>query len=75
MDLRLTVGGARVAYPALGFGAAAIGNLYRPISDADASEAVRVALAEGVTYFDTAPHYGFGLSETRLGAALAQFDP
>ena len=68
-------GAGGLAYPALGFGAAAIGNLYRSISDAAAHEAVRAALAEGVTLFDTAPYYGFGLSETRLGAALAEFDP
>jgi D-threo-aldose 1-dehydrogenase len=60
---------------AWGFGAAAIGNLYRPISDAEAFEAVRTAFDAGVRYFDTAPHYGFGLSEKRLGAALASIDP
>lgn len=63
------------AFPALGFGAAAIGNLYQAVSDAAAHEAVRAALAQGVRYFDTAPYYGFGLSESRLGAALAEFDP
>lgn len=56
--------------PALGFGAGAIGNLYAAVSDEAARETIEVALAEGVAYFDTAPHYGFGLSETRLGAAL-----
>jgi D-threo-aldose 1-dehydrogenase len=65
----------RPAFPALGFGAAAIGNLYQPVSDAAAHEAVRAALEQGVRYFDTAPYYGFGLSESRLGAALAEFDP
>ena len=65
----------RPAFPALGFGAAAIGNLYQPVSDAAAHEAVRAALAQGVRFFDTAPYYGFGLSESRLGAALAEFDP
>lgn len=61
--------------PRLGFGAAPIGNLYAPVSDGQAFEAVAEALAAGVTYFDTAPHYGFGLSESRLGAALAELDP
>lgn len=56
--------------PPLGFGAAGIGNLYAAMSDAAAREAVEAALAAGLTYFDTAPHYGFGLSETRLGAIL-----
>jgi D-threo-aldose 1-dehydrogenase len=59
----------------LGFGAAPIGNLYAPISDAQARDAIAAALKAGVTYFDTAPLYGFGLSESRLGAALAEFDP
>jgi D-threo-aldose 1-dehydrogenase len=58
----------------LGFGGAAIGNLYRPISEADAFETVRAAFDAGVRYFDTAPHYGFGLSEKRLGAALSSID-
>jgi D-threo-aldose 1-dehydrogenase len=52
------------------FGAAGIGNLYRAVSDEDAEAAVATALATGVRYFDTAPHYGLGLSERRLGAAL-----
>jgi D-threo-aldose 1-dehydrogenase len=59
----------------LGFGGAAIGNLYRPVSEADARGAVQTALELGVRYFDTAPHYGFGLSERRLGDALAELDP
>jgi D-threo-aldose 1-dehydrogenase len=59
----------------LGFGGAAIGNLYRAVAESDARAAVRTALELGVSYFDTAPHYGFGLGERRLGAALAEFDP
>ncbi|BBF71771.1 aldo/keto reductase [Sphingomonas bisphenolicum] len=59
----------------LGFGAAAIGNLYRAIPDADARAVIDQAWAAGLRYFDTAPHYGFGLSEKRLGAALAEIDP
>lgn len=55
----------------LGFGGAALGNLYVETSDEDAYGAVEAAWAGGVRYFDTAPHYGLGLSERRLGAALA----
>ena len=55
----------------LGFGGAGIGNLYRELADEDALAAVRESFASGVRYFDTAPFYGFGLSELRLGAALA----
>ncbi|MCE3253734.1 MAG: aldo/keto reductase [Cellvibrio sp.] len=65
-------GHAAVPVSLLGFGAAPIGNLYQPLSDAQAKGAIDSALAAGIGYFDTAPHYGFGLSEARLGAALAQ---
>lgn len=59
----------------LGFGAGSIGNLYRALPDEDARDAVTSAWNAGLHYFDTAPHYGFGLSEKRLGAALAAIDP
>jgi D-threo-aldose 1-dehydrogenase len=61
---------ASVALPTLGFGGAPLGNLYAPMHDADATAAVGHALARGIRYFDTAPHYGNGLSEHRLGHAL-----
>jgi D-threo-aldose 1-dehydrogenase len=60
-----------LAVSELGFGGAPLGNLYQETSDADARLAVDAAWAGGVRYFDTAPHYGLGLSERRLGAALA----
>ena len=60
-----------VGLSVLGFGAATLGNLYSEMTDADAEAAVQTALESGVTYFDTAPSYGFGLSEMRLGRALA----
>jgi len=69
------VGTSDVRLPALGFGAAAIGNLYAAVDEADAIAAVGAALDHDLTYFDTAPHYGFGLSERRLGEALADGDP
>ncbi|MEV5506676.1 aldo/keto reductase [Streptomyces orinoci] len=55
----------------LGFGAATIGNLYRAVTEEAAAEALDAAWQLGVRYFDTAPHYGLGLSERRLGSALA----
>ena len=54
----------------VGFGAAQLGNLYRVTSEDDAADAVRAAWDRGIRYFDTAPHYGVGLSELRLGSAL-----
>jgi D-threo-aldose 1-dehydrogenase len=65
------IGQTPVAVPALGFGAAPIGNLYSPVDDAIAAATVEAAWSGGVRYFDTAPHYGLGLSERRLGAVLA----
>lgn len=61
---------SKVALPRLGVGTAAIGNLYAPVSDEDAHATIRAAIDAGITYFDTAPFYGFGLAERRLGAAL-----
>ncbi|MEO7016752.1 MAG: aldo/keto reductase [Leifsonia sp.] len=57
----------------LGMGAAQFGNLNVVTSDARSSEAVARAYRAGVRYFDAAPHYGLGLSERRLGAALREF--
>jgi D-threo-aldose 1-dehydrogenase len=54
----------------LGFGGAPIANLYAEVSDEDARATIDAAWDSGVRYFDTAPHYGLGLSERRLGAAL-----
>ncbi|MDQ0573860.1 aldo/keto reductase [Agromyces albus] len=55
----------------LGFGASQLGNLYRETTDEESAAAIDSAWEQGVRYFDTAPHYGLGLSERRLGAALA----
>ncbi|MGN8552165.1 UNVERIFIED_CONTAM: aldo/keto reductase [Microbacterium sp. SLM126] len=54
----------------IGFGAAQLGNLYIPTAPDTARAAVDEAWERGIRYFDTAPHYGLGLSERRLGAAL-----
>src|SRR5438105_10900331 len=54
----------------LGLGGAPLGNLFRAVSDDDAIATIRHAVARGVIYLDTAPHYGSGLSEHRFGAAL-----
>lgn len=55
----------------IGVGAAQFGNLFRETTDDASTEAVDAAWETGIRYFDTAPHYGLGLSERRLGAALA----
>jgi D-threo-aldose 1-dehydrogenase len=60
----------KIGLGALGFGGAGIGNLYRAIPDGEALATVLGAWDAGIRYFDTAPHYGLGLSEQRLGAVL-----
>jgi D-threo-aldose 1-dehydrogenase len=67
---RTELGHSGVAVTELSFGAAPIGNLFTPVTDEAATAAVDAAWDAGVRYFDTAPHYGLGLSERRLGAAL-----
>lgn len=64
------LGNTSLSLPALGFGAAPIGNLYRALTDTEAAAVVTSAREAGFGYFDTAPHYGFGLSEQRLGTVL-----
>jgi D-threo-aldose 1-dehydrogenase len=65
-------GGGRVArrLGPLGLGAANLGNLFEAMTDEQAWEVLEAAWDGGIRYFDTAPHYGLGLSERRLGAFL-----
>ena len=63
-------GGADLAFTELGFGAAPLGNLYRPMTEKEARATLDMAWSEGVRYYDTAPLYGLGLSETRLNGFL-----
>lgn len=64
------VGGSGVRVSRLVFGGAPIGGLFAPVSDADAAAALTAAWDGGIRAFDTAPHYGVGLSESRIGAFL-----
>lgn len=54
----------------LSYGAAAVGNLYQALDDEQAAATLDAVWECGVRYFDTAPHYGLGLSEHRLGRML-----
>jgi D-threo-aldose 1-dehydrogenase len=56
----------------LGFGGAPLGNLFAPIAETDARGTVETAWSKGCRYFDTAPYYGFGLSERRVGDVLRE---
>lgn len=64
--------GQTLSLPAFGFGGAPLGELYQRISDADAQASIDAAWAGGVRLFDTAPWYGHGLSEHRLGRYLRE---
>lgn len=64
------IGNGGLTFTELGFGTAPLGNLYRAISDDDAHAVLTRAWDLGVRYFDTAPLYGLGLSETRLNRFL-----
>ncbi|MGW1591485.1 aldo/keto reductase [Streptomyces sp. NPDC002386] len=55
----------------LGFGTAPLGNMFRAIPDEEARATVEAAWDQGIRYFDTAPFYGAGLAEERLGQVLA----
>jgi D-threo-aldose 1-dehydrogenase len=59
-----------VSLTRLGYGTASIGNHSRALSDADADTILEAAWASGIRHFDTAPHYGLGIAERRLGRFL-----
>lgn len=63
--------GLHLTLPPLGLGTAGIGNLYRAVSDGQAEEKLASAWAAGIRYFDTAPFYGLGRAEVRLGRFLS----
>jgi D-threo-aldose 1-dehydrogenase len=69
---RRTLGRTGVQVTQLGFGGAAIGELYRQVPEADARATLDAAWEAGIRYFDTSPWYGRGLSELRTGAALRE---
>jgi D-threo-aldose 1-dehydrogenase len=68
----LSIGGVRVTRMALG--GAPLGNLFHPVSDADAVETVHAAWELGIRYFDVAPLYGYGLAEQRMGMGLGSVE-
>jgi D-threo-aldose 1-dehydrogenase len=67
------IGNTSVELTAVGLGTAQLGDLYQELTDDDATAVVDAAWDAGIRYFDTAPHYGLGLSERRLGEALRPY--
>jgi D-threo-aldose 1-dehydrogenase len=72
-EIRTRTLGRGPALTELGLGTSPFGNLFRETTDDATRDAADAAWAGGVRYFDTAPHYGLGLAETRLGSALAPY--
>lgn len=70
-DDRARLGTSEVEVTRLGFGAAPVGNLFEPLTDEDAWATIERTWELGVRHFDTAPLYGYGLAERRLGEVLA----
>lgn len=74
MDLRSKhwdrLGNGGLDFTELGFGTSPLGNLFEEISEADARDTLEAAWETGIRYYDTAPLYGVGLSETRLNGFL-----
>jgi D-threo-aldose 1-dehydrogenase len=64
------VGSTNLSLPGFGFGSAHLGELYGRVDEADSRATMDAAWAAGVRYYDTAPWYGRGLSEHRLGGFL-----
>jgi D-threo-aldose 1-dehydrogenase len=69
---RRALGGSGLEVTILGFGGVPLGNLYRVCSDAEAHATVRAVYDAGIRLIDTAPLYGFGMSEHRIGAAMRE---
>src|SRR5260221_6403768 len=73
MKKRRKLGTSAVEVTALGFGANVLGNLYGVLDETQAQDTVAAAYESGVRFFDTAPLYGHGLSEHRVGTALRRY--
>ena len=68
------LGQTNLNLPILGFGGAPLGELFDRVSETQSRETLASAWSVGVRYYDTAPWYGYGLSEHRIGGLLRQQD-
>jgi D-threo-aldose 1-dehydrogenase len=68
----LPLGGSGLRVSRMGLGTAPLGNLFTEVQESDADATIDAALWAGVTFVDTAPHYGLGVAERRLGRRLAR---
>jgi D-threo-aldose 1-dehydrogenase len=67
---KVRVGSTDLLLPRIGLGTASLGNLHEAMTDEAAVAVIQSALAAGITYLDTAPLYGHGLAESRIGRAI-----
>lgn len=74
LDNLRPLGDTGVRVSSIALGTAALGGLYEPVRDEVARDTVTEALTAGISYIDTAPQYGHGVAETRLGRALRTVD-
>lgn len=65
-----SIGNTGLEVTTLGFGAASVGNLYKAVTDDEAKRTLTASIESGINLYDTAPRYGLGLSERRVGDAL-----
>ena len=65
-----TRAGATLRFSEIGFGSAPLGDLFKKLDEVEAQNTVRAAYSDGIRLFDSSPHYGNGLAEARMGAAL-----
>ncbi|MGW6276960.1 aldo/keto reductase [Kribbella sp. NPDC055071] len=73
-DDTVRVGRTELSVPRIGLGTAALGNFQQALTDEDAIAVVDHAVDQGIRYLDTAPLYGHGLAEMRVGRAVAKVD-
>src|SRR5260370_30400688 len=71
LSARVRVGKTSLEVPRVGVGTAPLGNMFEAQSDEHADAVLASAVAHGLRYFDTAPLYGHGLAEQRVGRAVA----
>lgn len=72
-DKKQEIGGQGLEVTQMGMGGAALGNLYEVVEEDGAAETIASAYTAGIRYFDTAPLYGYGRSENRLGLELSRY--
>lgn len=69
-EVRVKISGTDLEISTLGLGTGPLGGMYETVTDKESDDLINFTLEQGINFFDTAPFYGFGRSEARLGRAL-----